>query len=143
MSPRTRTFKQYLHTRPAQVLAFMRSERQIHGDAALGEYATLASEDFTNEVTFFLHAGERRVGFIALRPTKPGQPRELTKLYVSPAHRRGGVASYALNALRVELVRAPLRMSSLTGLCTSLGFRRAPQQPYPNTLAVLVREAWK
>ena len=139
MTAPTRTFKQYLQTRPQHILAFMRTERQLHGESALGEYASLSPADFTNEVLYFLHSGERRVGFIGLRSPKPGQPRELTKLYIAPNHRRQGMGQYALNALRVELIRVPLKVPGMSGLCRAVGFRFDSKQPYPATLAVMVR----
>lgn len=135
----TRVFKQYLHTRPQNVLAFMRGEMHIHGEKPLGEYASLSPADFTNEVLFFLHAGERRVGFMGMRSLRPGQPRELTKIYVSPAHRRQGMATFALNALKIERIGAPLRVPGLVGLCRGAGFRNDLKQPYPNSLLVMVR----
>ncbi len=139
MQTTPRVYKQYMRTHPHQVLMFMRNEHRLYGDEAVGDYKDLRPNDFRNEVVFFLQLGPTRAGFISVRFSAASALRELVKVYVSPPHRKQGLASFALNRLKIGRAHIPVRMHALIGLCRQLGFQYDPLQRWPESMAELSR----
>lgn len=129
----------YTRAHAHQVLFFMRNEYRLFGEAVVGDFKGLHYNDFRNEFAFFLQKGPIRTGFISVRFGASSVMRELAKIYVSPPHRNQGIATFALQRLKVGRANIPTRMHGLIRLCLHLGFQYSPQQRYPETMAELIR----
>ena len=132
-------YKQYTRTTPKELFEWLKIERKLVGEAALGDFDDLTKFDLRDEVCFLIHLDSRPVGFVSVRFLPEGG-RRLMKIYVTPRARRHGCASVTIRGLKISKASIPVRHVSLLGICRRIGFTYSAKQDHPQSVAELERK---